>query len=100
MGLDVHKKPLSFCVKDTSGRIQQQGAIPATRIELGRRMKTLLQRWMAAMEATLFPGWVYDHLLPHAAQVKLAHPGCCARLQPPEEERPNRCREDCGLSAV
>jgi len=27
-----------------------------------------------AMEATLFSGWIYDHLLPHAEQVKVAHP--------------------------
>ena len=26
------------------------------------------------MEATIFTGWVYDHLLPHAEQVKVAHP--------------------------
>jgi hypothetical protein len=25
------------------------------------------------MEATIFTGWIYDHLLPHAAQVKVAH---------------------------
>src|SRR6202789_1151625 len=26
------------------------------------------------MEATIFTGWIYDHLLPHAAQVEVAHP--------------------------
>lgn len=26
------------------------------------------------MEASIFTGWVYDHLLPHATQVKVAHP--------------------------
>jgi len=26
------------------------------------------------MEATIFTPWIYDHLLPHAAQVKVAHP--------------------------
>ncbi|HEX4164225.1 MAG TPA: transposase [Bryobacteraceae bacterium] len=26
------------------------------------------------MEATIFTGWIYDHLLPHAAQGKVAHP--------------------------
>jgi hypothetical protein len=26
------------------------------------------------MEATMFTGWIYDHLLPHAAQVKVAQP--------------------------
>jgi transposase len=36
-------------------------------------MKTLPQPWTVAMEATIFTGWIYDHLLPHAAQVKVAH---------------------------
>ena len=27
-----------------------------------------------AMEATIFAGWIYAHLLPHAAAVKVAHP--------------------------
>jgi len=26
------------------------------------------------MEATIFTGWIYDHLLPHADKVKVAHP--------------------------
>ena len=26
------------------------------------------------MEATIFTGWIYNHLLPHAAQVKVPHP--------------------------
>jgi hypothetical protein len=26
------------------------------------------------MEATMFTGWIYDHLLPHAFAVKVAHP--------------------------
>ena len=26
------------------------------------------------MEATIFTGWIYDHLLPHAAALKVAHP--------------------------
>src|SRR5213594_623949 len=35
---------------------------------------TLPQPWTAAMEATIFSGWIYDHLKPHAAAVKVAHP--------------------------
>jgi transposase len=27
-----------------------------------------------AMEATIFIGWIYDHLLPQADKVKVAHP--------------------------
>src|SRR5205807_1122821 len=46
----------------------------ATRWELDGWMKTLPQPWTVAMEATIFTGWIYDHLLPHAQQVKVAHP--------------------------
>jgi hypothetical protein len=46
--------------------------IPATRFDLDRWMKTLPQPWTAAMEATIFTGWIYDHLKPHAAALKVA----------------------------
>src|SRR5271166_53288 len=74
IGLDVHKKTISYCVKDTSGQVLQEGKIGATRGELDGWMKTLPQPWSVAMEATIFTGWIYDHLLPHAAQIKVAHP--------------------------
>ena len=74
IGLDVHKKTISYCVKDVSGRIHAEGKIPATRFDLDRWMKTLPQPWTVAMEATIFTGWIYDHLRPHAAAVKVAHP--------------------------
>jgi transposase len=74
IGLDVHKKTISYCVKDVSGHIQQRGTIAATRTELDSWMKTLPQPWTVAIEASIFTGWVYDYLLPHAAQVKVAHP--------------------------
>jgi hypothetical protein len=57
-----------------SGRIHQQGTVAASRTELDSWMKTLPGPWTVAMEATIFTGWIYDHLLPHAAQVKVAHP--------------------------
>jgi hypothetical protein len=34
VGLDVHKKTISYCVKDGSGHIQSEGTIPATRMDL------------------------------------------------------------------
>jgi isoquinoline 1-oxidoreductase beta subunit len=34
----------------------------------------LPQPRMMVMEATIFTGWIYDHLLPHADSVKVAHP--------------------------
>ena len=74
IGLDVHKRTISYCVKDGSGVKHSEGTIPATRLDLDRWMKTLPQPWTAAMEATVFTGWIYDHLLPHAAALKVAHP--------------------------
>jgi transposase len=74
IGLDVHKKTISYCVKDAGGGVQREGTIPATRIDLDRWMAALPQPWTAAMEATVFTGWIYDHLKPHAAALKVAHP--------------------------
>jgi transposase len=74
IGLDVHKRTIRYCVKHGSGAIHAQGTIPATHLDLDRWMKTLPQPWSAAMEATVFTGWIYDHLQPHAAALKVAHP--------------------------
>ena len=74
IGLDVHKQKISHCVKNSSGQIYAEGSIPATRSDLDRWMKTLPQPWTAAMEATMFTGWIYDYLKPHAAALKVAHP--------------------------
>jgi len=58
IGLDVHKKTISYCVKDASGQIHQEGKVGATRGELDSWMKTLPQPWTVAMEATIFTGWI------------------------------------------
>jgi len=72
-GLDVHKKTISYCVT-VSGQIYREGKIGASRLELDAWIRTLPQPRVVAMEATIFTGWIYDHLLPHAQQVKVAHP--------------------------
>jgi transposase len=33
-------------------------------LDLDHWMKTMPQPWAAAMEATVFTGWIYDHLQP------------------------------------
>jgi transposase len=73
IGLDVHKRTISYCVKDAAGHVHQEGKIGSTRCELDAWIKTLPQPRMIAMEATIFTGWIYDHLLPHAEKVKVAH---------------------------
>ena len=34
----------------------------------------LAEPWTVTMEATMFTGWIYDYLRPHAVAVKVAHP--------------------------
>jgi transposase len=70
IGLDVHKRTISYCVKDVNGRVYAEGSVPATRFDLDRWMKTLRQPWTAAMEATMFSGCSYDYLKPHAAALR------------------------------
>src|SRR5271165_712895 len=74
IGLDIHKKTISYCVKDVSGKVLSDGKINATRQGLDDWMKRLTRPWTVAMEATMFTGWIYDYLRPHAAAVKVAHP--------------------------
>src|SRR6516165_4737290 len=71
---NFRKKTISYCVKDASGQVHREGTIGANRNEMELWMKTLPAPWTVAMEATIFTGWIYDHLLPHAAAVKVAHP--------------------------
>jgi len=73
IGLDVHKRKISYCV-DSSGKVYSEGSLSATRVDLDVWMKTLPHPWSAAMEATMFTGWIYDYLKPHAAVLKVAHP--------------------------
>jgi transposase len=82
IGLDVHKRTISYCVKDAAGHEHQEGKIASTRRELDAWIKTLPQPRTIAMEAKIFTGWIHDHLLPHAKKVKVAqtymeacHPG-------------------------
>src|ERR1700752_2119575 len=74
IGLDVHKRTISYCVKDAAGHVRGEGKIGSTRRELDAWVKTLPQPRMIALEATIFTGWIYDYLLPHADKVKVAHP--------------------------
>jgi transposase len=74
VGFDIHKKTISWCAKLADGTVTGEGRIPASRRALDGWMKGRGGPWIAAMEATLFTSWVYEHLLPHAQEVKVAHP--------------------------
>src|SRR5712691_11312394 len=74
IGLDIHKKSISCCVRQADGTIIQESTITATRHALDEWVRRLPQPWTAGMEATLFTGWIYDHLVSCGAVVKVAHP--------------------------
>src|SRR5207245_11265376 len=77
IGLDVHKKTISYCVKDASGQIHQEGKVGATRWELDGWMKTLPQPWTVAMEATIFTGWIYGQQ--ESSGFRVSDSGRCAK---------------------
>jgi transposase len=62
IGLDVHKQKISYCVKDSSGKISVEGWIPATRFDLDRWIKTLPQPWSAALAPTCPVSALIKHL--------------------------------------
>lgn len=74
IGLDVHKKTISYCIKNYSGEPLDQGIIPATRTSLNGWLNNRGGPWIGAMEATMFTGWIYDFLKPHSVDLKVAHP--------------------------
>jgi transposase len=74
VGLDVHKKTVSYCTKDAGGTVMAEGVVLANRPALGKWAGEIRAPWTAGMEATLFTGWIYDFLKPHAAVLRVAHP--------------------------
>ena len=74
IGLDVHKKTIAYCIKTVSGQIVRHGTVGANRVALRQWLIELNAPWSGAMEATLFTGWIYDFLRPHAVDLKVAHP--------------------------
>jgi transposase len=74
IGLDVHKKTIAYCIKTANGTKVRQGVVAAERKALGQWLTELPGPWLGALEATIFTGWIYDFLKPHAVELKVAHP--------------------------
>lgn len=74
VGLDLHKKKITYCVKTKSGKEIDKGEIAATKPSLAQWAQGIRKTWIGAMEATLFTGWVYDLLKPYAKELKVANP--------------------------
>jgi transposase len=64
----------SVLIKQPDGAVLEQGQVAATRYALRQWLKTIPEVCKGAMEATLFTGWVYDFLKPHALELKVANP--------------------------
>jgi transposase len=74
IGLDVHKKTISYCIKTVNGKVVRQGNISTERKALRHWLTELPSPWMGALEATIFTGWIYDFLKPQSLELKVAHP--------------------------
>lgn len=74
VGMDVHKKFVQFCIKDTAGQIIDKGRVDARQEALERWAQKLPQPWAGAMEATMFTAWIHDVLLPFAARLEVGNP--------------------------
>jgi transposase len=73
IGLDVHKKTIDYCVKDGSGRVHAEAAIPDTRLDLDIWMKRFRSRGRRPWKRPFsLPGSTIISSL--AAAVKVAHP--------------------------
>jgi len=74
VGLDVHKKTVSACVKLADGTIVNEAKLAARPSALIEWARTLDRPWKGGMEATLFTGWIYDTLNPLASGLVVGNP--------------------------
>ncbi len=73
VGLDVHKRTISFCVRSPDGTILQEGCMTALGEELDKLLAEVPAPCVVGLESTLFTEWVYDHLTAKGISVKVAH---------------------------
>lgn len=74
VGLDVHRKSISFCVKRADGTVVREGKILATREVLTEWARTFDAPWCCGLEATICSHWIYQQLKAYATQVQMANP--------------------------
>ena len=74
VGLDVHKKSISYCIKKSDSRIVREGTIEANREALSQWAASFDQPWCGGLEATICSHWIYRHLKPYAAELKMGQP--------------------------
>jgi len=74
VGLDIHKRTISYCRKKSDGRIIDEGRIGSSRSCIDALIGRLGEHWIGGMESTMFSGWVYDHFYRRGHKLRVAHP--------------------------
>ena len=74
IGLDIHKRAVSFCEKRADGKTVAAGTFGAGRDQIRHWAEARTTPWIGGMEATLFTGYVYDVLSPYAVDLQVGHP--------------------------
>ena len=74
IGLDVHKKTVAFCEMRADGQMIACGTFNTRKTAIARWVSQRTHPWIGAMEATLFSGYLYDQLTPHAVEIQVGHP--------------------------
>lgn len=74
VGLDIHKKTISYCVRRNEGTIVSEGKFPSTRAALDAWAAKVPRPCAAGIEATIFTAWVFDQLTSIQIPVKVANP--------------------------
>jgi transposase len=74
IGMDVHKRTISYCVKSANGAVLDEGVIPSTRTSVKGMVHKWVFPWIGGMEATMFTWWIYDELVKSGQAVKVADP--------------------------
>jgi len=96
IGLDVHKRKISYCVKDGSGKVYAEGSLGRHNgLDLDHWMKMLPQPWSAALEATMFTGLdLRSSQAPCGRAEGSASTDAAGYCRRQEKERPHRRQQD------
>lgn len=74
IGLDIHKRTVAFCEMMPDGRMVDSGTFGTGRAGIEAWVSQRKVPWIGGMEATLFTGYMYDALMPHALEIQVGHP--------------------------
>ena len=74
IGLDIHKRTVSFCEKRADGKKISSGTFHTDPSSVVQWASERTAPWIGGMEATIFTGYLYDVLAPFAVELQVGHP--------------------------